>query len=1022
MIKSASTGSRHGPYPNYAMRFLAGFALVSLYYSRVYGGRQLAVPIMVAFIVAVGFGPARWFTRQRHFRRAMGIYRQLLISTKSKIIAITAIGIVGVAGVTFWQITPIPPGALARKTLFKALSAFCEIQRPASYIHPDVIEDADLPLIAIELSDNDLAHFAHLYDAYLNEDGSYNTAYYQSHNQWRKAKLKYRGETFRARIRSHGQQPDGHKNEKWISLAIKLRDNKHIYHSRRFNLIIYWRIQDTAHQSQTISDVFGVSNQEDRMVRVRINDWEDAVYFFEYPQKDQYMEAKGLSTWIRPNDDEFKSLIQGAQRAPLTHDNLGVIEASLSESIASRGFPQALNRQIVERYMTLNNHVLSQDPKDFDQYFDLDYIASFEAARLLGGYQGHGAYSTNFIVYYDTSSGLFYPAFHRDWYIDLLSNRRVVEAHTYGPGYYPFTDLLRRNERIRHATYAKLWQFLKDKDSVVEASKRFLYDTGFRNDRMLPRWVRQLVPGQANPHPSIDDSSYQSTSLYKNAILLRRYLAQSKPLIQYDIAEDASILSITPSSMAPLKLHQIASEIWRYIHHDIPVYVEDDDGLRSLGTWRSPANGISRVDGPSPQVVTDLAMSNSLSLDLTPVPRTYYFVLRHGKTSLDFEHLRHITLRNDVTNQVLSDVVTELFDSTRIMQRISQIPVEPRGNPLNDWIAAHPSLSFIQTGDRTLTIPKGVYFVSNTIVLPKGIDVCVEAGVTIQLASDISIIGNGSFEVRGTRERPVVIRASNPQKPFGTVAFVGNRTSRCSISYLNISGGNEAYLQGVHYSGSLSLYKHEFVHIDHCEISDGYADDGLNVKYTNVSIKDSTFVRNAADQVDLDHCEGIVERCRFGRGVRSNDQNGDGLDISRGPMLVRECTFMDFDDKGISAGENSDLIVQSNIFNDCFIGIAVKDSSRAYLNENRFGRNTMDIYAYKKKSIWSSGSVTVFDQSDSNSDLTLFGDRKAVFSRATDWPKVNGDLTPNAYALTLSKISRQAINHSFLAFDKDAVR
>jgi len=55
-------------------------------------------------------------------------------------------------------------------------------------------------------------------------------------------------------------------------------------------------------------------------------------------------------------------------------------------------------------------------------------------------------------------------------------------------------------------------------------------------------------------------------------------------------------------------------------------------------------------------------------------------------------------------------------------------------------------------------------------------------------------------------------KALNKDKPFGTFAILGedNNDVKSIINWLDLSGGSEKWINGIYFSGQLSIYHTEF--------------------------------------------------------------------------------------------------------------------------------------------------------------------------------------------------------------------
>ena len=261
-----------------------------------------------------------------------------------------------------------------------------------------------------------------------------------------------------------------------------------------------------------------------------------------------------------------------------------------------------------------------------------------------------------------------------------------------------------------------------------------------------------------------------------------------------------------------------------------------------------------------------------------------------------------------------------------------------------------------------------IYNLTNNVIIPKGFEVSIEAGCKIYLDSAISLLSYSPFTILGTASNHVLIRATDCKKPFGSFAFVGNDYTTCRIEYLDVSCGKESRINGLYFSGALSLY-HTNVKMKNCNVFRNVADDGLNIKYGEITLENCHFYENYADQVDLDFCTGIVKDCAFDNN--KGDSNGDGLDFSGSEVTVRGCYFDRFNDKGISIGEFSLIQVDSCQFFNNNLGIAIKDFSILDLRNSELSTNNTDISLYRKKQIFGGGTLNYFDSNIFDRDSML---------------------------------------------------
>jgi len=83
-------------------------------------------------------------------------------------------------------------------------------------------------------------------------------------------------------------------------------------------------------------------------------------------------------------------------------------------------------------------------------------------------------------------------------------------------------------------------------------------------------------------------------------------------------------------------------------------------------------------------------------------------------------------------------------------------------------------------------------------------------------------------------------------------------------------------------------------------------------------------------------------------------------------LIAKRCK-----DKGISVGENTSINLNEIIVDNVDIGIASKDSSKAYLDKSKIMNSKICYSAYKKKQEFNGGYLAIENSSCRNS-LNIF--------------------------------------------------
>lgn len=308
-----------------------------------------------------------------------------------------------------------------------------------------------------------------------------------------------------------------------------------------------------------------------------------------------------------------------------------------------------------------------------------------------------------------------------------------------------------------------------------------------------------------------------------------------------------------------------------------------------------------------------------------------------------------------VCNQ-MAEVAKDWSVATRVEDGVVGQFVYPSTVDLAEFESVFTAKVGAEIRDGKIRFAVGDYEIHQDWVIPSGYELIIEDGVNIWMDHQISVLSYSPVQIKGD-ERGVRIKSFQADQPFSAFAVVGNGADSCVITGLEVYQGHESRINGLYFSGAFDLY-HTHASLTNCKIHDNKADDGLNIKYGNILIKDCHFYQNYADQVDLDFCNGLVLNTQFDNN--KGDSNGDGLDFSGSLVRVDGCSFNKFTDKGISIGEQSTPLIVNCTFTGNNLGIAVKDMSVAHVSGCSFTENKVVFALYRKKQIFGGSNLKLY--------------------------------------------------------------
>jgi len=838
-------------------------------------------------------------------------------------------------------------------------------------------KDLGVPLIGLKLSRKDQAHFSDLYKKF--NDGDYGVLYYAQNNKWRKAKLVFEGNEYRIRIKAHGKNPSGHQDNEFISFAVKMEPGKLIMGANRFSLIVRSRIYTNRLLILKLAEYLGLHHLLDDIVRVKINGHAGKYFFFEKKFDNKFMEASGNSSLKRFEFSETifesgdKSLVRATDNSPYSEEKL---KEYLTASLLEEGLPRNSFDPIISRYTALDKAIATRS-LDVKEFFDPDYIAKYDALSTVMGFVGHSYMRSNFFVFYNLANGLYYPSVTRDSIPSslVLSSREPLEKRltvwkasgsdsTYK---FPLKAALLNNDEHRQLKYRKIAEMIsqypeiKGQQDFLRNKMQSLYSYGWA----LPflRKVEQFSPDL----------------LLRNLNTLEKYLSQAKPVIEVIGSSSNLKVIVQPNSVSALKFSKfVISNLQEELDVEQPINMDikiaKNEEISQVSQTFDQPKIVNDHSLDLSHLVSHLNMFTGVDAQTEFVNQKY--VINLQMNGVDFSKISKDNLIIQVYNKIIgeklpaSDIAIKvLHDVQPAKQKDVRLALGELASPFNRLQTQFPDINMSLGNEKLLVIRPGQYELTKDFIVPRDLKLVIEAGTVLRLGRKVALIGKNGLEVRGTDKRPVVITAIDPQKPYGTVGILGKKGTTSNINYLHQSHGSERWVDGVFFSGGLSIHYNDAITLKNSTIKFNKADDGINFKYSPMVIIDNTkFQDNEADQIDLDYTRAYILNSQF-MNTKKGDNNGDGLDISGSKAVVTTSSFNGFTDKGISVGENSQLLMLDSKIEENIIGVAVKDKSEIYLVDVNFNLNKNDIAAYMKKAIFGGG--TAYLQNDINRNKKL---------------------------------------------------
>jgi len=247
---------------------------------------------------------------------------------------------------------------------------------------------------------------------------------------------------------------------------------------------------------------------------------------------------------------------------------------------------------------------------------------------------------------------------------------------------------------------------------------------------------------------------------------------------------------------------------------------------------------------------------------------------------------------------------------------------EPTGNetPQQQLVANFPFpdnrvIEKVENGN--VYIKSDSITINEPVIIPKGYTVMFKEGSYFDLIDSACFISYSPVVMAGTKQEPIAITSSD----FSSNGFVVLQAHKISkVSHTNFSNLNTLNYKGWILTGAVNFYESD-VQIDNSTFFRNQCEDALNIIRSEFTLTNSLFDYIFADAFDSDFSKGDVISTTF------TNIGNDAIDFSGSQILIDDVVINNAQDKGISGGEDSQLIVKNTNISHSNIGLSSKDLS-----------------------------------------------------------------------------------------------
>ena len=287
-------------------------------------------------------------------------------------------------------------------------------------------------------------------------------------------------------------------------------------------------------------------------------------------------------------------------------------------------------------------------------------------------------------------------------------------------------------------------------------------------------------------------------------------------------------------------------------------------------------------------------------------------------------------------------------------------------------------LNFINVDEdkKEINFNQGKIIIKERLIIPSGYTVNFKQGTEITFEEEGQIISYSHLIIEGKKNNPIKF-TTNSEKPlannkFGNGISIINAKSKSVIKntiFLRLTSPNVKSGEGL--LGAINIYKSDIV-FENCKFIENLGEDFLNIISSNFLIKNVLMNKINYDAVDFDFSVGIID------GISIINSGNDALDFSGSEVVAKNVSINQVGDKGISAGERSEIRLENVEINNANIAVASKDLSKLNIKNIDIKNSKIAAAAYQKKSEYGPGFLNIEQIKIANTLNTYLSEKRSI--------------------------------------------
>ena len=244
----------------------------------------------------------------------------------------------------------------------------------------------------------------------------------------------------------------------------------------------------------------------------------------------------------------------------------------------------------------------------------------------------------------------------------------------------------------------------------------------------------------------------------------------------------------------------------------------------------------------------------------------------------------------------------------------------------------------------------GKLTINKPIVVPKNHNLKIEPGSELSFAENTYIYLNGGYLFLDGKKKIIKLL---PKNKFWGGIYVNNATKKSVMNNTEIIGTKNFEHEGIFLTGGVNFYRSD-VEIINSKILNSKCEDALNIIDSNFILNNSLIKDSLSDGLDSDYSKGLIQETSF------INIGGDAIDTSGSKVFIRNTKVENVNDKGLSAGEKSEVKIEYLQIDSAKFGLVSKDLSVVKGRDLSISNSIeYDIMAFQKKMHYGSAFINI---------------------------------------------------------------